>query len=193
MRIAPIEEPNSLIAKIAYWVIKRRVGKVITPAKVIYARVPAALKTASAISKLMESGLSIDAELRLLLQTYVAALNNCVFCVDIAQAMATAGKLDLEKFRALEKFRDDGRFSEKERAALEYVEEATRYKKVSDNTFNTLKRHFSDTEIVEITLVNAVEHYYNMTNLPLEIESDGLCALPAPNIRKDELTESVAE
>ncbi len=37
--------------------------------------------------------------------------------------------------------------------------------------------HFSEREIVEITWVNALENYYNLLNLPLEIESDGFCAI----------------
>ena len=44
-------------------------------------------------------------------------------------------------------------------------------------TFEALRRHFSEREIVEITWVNAVENYYNLINLPLGIESDGFCSL----------------
>ena len=67
--------------------------------------------------------------------------------------------------------------NERERAALAYTEEATRHKRVSDATFETLRNHFNEREIVEITWVNALENYYNLINLPLEIESDGLCAI----------------
>jgi len=38
-----------------------------------------------------------------------------------------------------------------------------------------LRRHFNEREIVEITWLNALENYYNLINLPLEIESDGFC------------------
>jgi hypothetical protein len=41
MRLAPIENPKDIVGKIAYWMTKRRLGKVITPMKVIYARLPA--------------------------------------------------------------------------------------------------------------------------------------------------------
>jgi alkylhydroperoxidase family enzyme len=68
-------------------------------------------------------------------------------------------------------------FSIRERAALAYAEEATRHKRVSDATFEALRQHFSEREIVEITWVNAVENYYNLINLPLEIKSDGFCAI----------------
>jgi len=54
---------------------------------------------------------------------------------------------------------------------------STRHKRVSDATFASLRQHFSENEIVELTWLNAVHNYYNLINLPLEIESDGLCAI----------------
>ncbi|HLN12485.1 MAG TPA: carboxymuconolactone decarboxylase family protein, partial [bacterium] len=85
--------------------------------------------------------------------------------------------LGIEKFDALPDYRTSPLFSARERAALAYAEEATRHKRVSDATFEELRRHCSESEIVEITWVNAVENYYNLINLPLEIGSDGLCAI----------------
>ena len=38
-------------------------------------------------------------------------------------------------------------------------------------------RGFDEREIAELTLSNAIENFYNLLNLPLEIESDGLEAL----------------
>ena len=70
-------------------------------------------------------------------------------------------------------------FSARERAALAYVEEATRTKIVSDATFGELAKHFGDREIAELTLANAIENFYNLLNLPLKVESDGLEALAA--------------
>jgi alkylhydroperoxidase family enzyme len=53
----------------------------------------------------------------------------------------------------------------------------TRTKHASDETFAELRRHFDDTAIVQITWLCAVENYFNLINLPLGIESDGLCAI----------------
>jgi alkylhydroperoxidase family enzyme len=83
----------------------------------------------------------------------------------------------MDKFNALSEYRTSPLFSERERAAMAYVEEATRHKRVSDPTFEALRKHFNEREIVEITWLNAVENYYNLINLPLEIESDGFCAI----------------
>ena len=46
-----------------------------------------------------------------------------------------------------------------------------------DETFETLRSHYNEQEIVEITWVNALENYYNLISIPLGLESDGLCAI----------------
>jgi alkylhydroperoxidase family enzyme len=48
---------------------------------------------------------------------------------------------------------------------------------VADTTFEALRKHFSEREIVELTFLNALENFYNLLNLPLGIEDDGLCAI----------------
>ena len=64
-----------------------------------------------------------------------------------------------------------------ETIVYENVEEATRLKRVSDATFKELRRHFDEDAIAQITWLGALENYFNLINLPLEIESDGLCAI----------------
>jgi alkylhydroperoxidase family enzyme len=55
--------------------------------------------------------------------------------------------------------------------------EITRHRHVSDATFETLRKNFNEREIVEITWINAIENYYNLISIPLEIGSDGFCAI----------------
>ena len=62
-----------------------------------------------------------------------------------------------------------------ERAALDYVTELTTEKKVDQSTFERLARYYSDREICEIVWLIASEHFYNMTNIGLNIHSDMLC------------------
>ena len=115
--------------------------------------------------------------MRFLVGTLVSRINGCGFCVDIARAVAIREHVGMEKFNALSEYGISPLFTDRERAALAYVEEATRHKRVCDATFETLRKHFQEWEIVEITWLNAVHNYYNLINLPLEIESDGLCAI----------------
>ena len=177
MRLEPIEKPKGLLMRIAYWIARRRFGKVLTPMKVIYPRLPGALRPAYEIQKFENSGIRLEPGLHFMVATLVSEINGCNCCVDIARSLAIREHLGMEKFNALLDYRTSSLFSDRERAALAYVEEATRHKHVSAATFEALRKHFTEREIVEITWLNAVHNYYNLINLPLEIESDGLCSI----------------
>lgn len=179
MRLQPIEHPDSFTMKLAYFFARRKFGKVITPMKVVTARVPKSARASYEIAKLMEHGFTLDKQLQALLHIRISQVNQCSFCVDIGQAYALREGGSLDKIGKLENYRSDPAFTPAERAALAYVEEVSKTKTASDATFEELRRHFSDTQIAEITVLNAVENFYNLTNRPLGIESDNLCALIA--------------
>ena len=173
-RLAPIERPKSLFLRIAYRLSAKQLGKVIMPMKVIYARKPRLLGLVAQIQRTLEHGLKLDPALRLLIQAHVARQNGCTFCDDLALAQAVRAEVGAERFAALEGYRESELFSQREKAALAFAEEATRTRDVSDETFATLRRHFDETEIVEIAWVNAVENYFNLQAHPLRIGSDEL-------------------
>ncbi|MEX0647732.1 MAG: carboxymuconolactone decarboxylase family protein [Balneolaceae bacterium] len=175
-RLRPIEKPNSLKLKLAYWFTKKRLGKVITPVKVHSARFPEGLGLSAKMAGL-EKKITINPELKHLIKVYVATLNGCAFCVDIGKASAKMNGIKTGKFEDLLRFEESSRFNKSEKAALAYVDEVTRNKHVSDETFSNLRIHFNEEEIVQITLMNAVENFYNLMNAPLNIGSDELCEL----------------
>ena len=177
MRLEPIEKPKGLMMRIAYWMTRRQLGKVMTPLKVVSARMPGSLRLSYEIQKFQMKGIRLEPGLHFMVTTLAAQINGCAFCMDIGRAMAIRQHLGMEKLNTLSDYRTSPLFSDRERAALAYVEEATRHKRVSDATFEALRKYFNEREIVEITWLNAVENYYNLINLPLEIESDGLCAI----------------
>lgn len=183
MRVPPIENPPSVLAKFAYWISKRLFGKVIMPLKVVYARNPGLMWTGHQIEKTMERRLHLEPTLTTLVKVYLSMLNGCAFCKDIALAQAVQKQLGRDKFRDLARFRDSTAFTDREKAALAYVEEANA-KHVTDDTFATLARHFNDVEVVELTWVQAAEAYYNALSVPLAIESDGLEQLAETRYRK---------
>ncbi len=177
MRLTPIDNPKDLMTRLAYRYSKKMFGKVITPMKVVYARAPKSLWLANSMGNYAEKGMSLSKELSYLLKAHTAGLNDCHFCIDIARAMGQSKQVSLKKFYALPDYKHSDLFDEAERAALDFVTEATTNRRVSDECFTSLQQHFTDSEIVEITMLNAIENFYNFINLPLEIESDGLCAL----------------
>jgi hypothetical protein len=177
MRLTPIETPRNPFMRLTYGFLRRRLGTVITPWKVIFARLPSAVPSQLGMYWALERGLPIDQGLALVIQARVAALNNCTFCLDIGRSMAVRDPELLAKLDDVADYRTSPRFTERERAALAYVEEATRTRHVDDATFATLRQHFDEREIVAITWLNAVENYFNLLNVPLDIGSDGLCAI----------------
>ena len=126
MRLKPIEKPVGLMMRVAFWMTRRQFGKVMTPMKVLYPRVPEMMKLGYEIVKLETKGVRLDPELRYLIGTFVSQINGCGFCADIGRAMATREQLGTEKFDALADYRTIPLFSDRERAALAFVEEATR-------------------------------------------------------------------
>ena len=174
-RLKPMDRPDSWWMRLVYWITKWTLGRVITPVKVVTARVPGSAMVAQKMNT-TEAKLSLDTELRFLIKSYVATLNGCSFCMDIAHAHAQDRDVPTDKYAELWRYETSDVFSAGERAALAYVEEATRTKAVSDATFDTLQAHFDDRAIAEITWLNAMENYYNLINRPLNIASDNLCA-----------------
>jgi AhpD family alkylhydroperoxidase len=177
MRLEPIEQPRGLLLRIAYWLSRRQLGRVMSSLTVIYARAPAVAWPGAWIVRTLERGLSLEPELRLLVTTQSSLINGCTFCADLHMAQAVQGRLGLEKFKALPDFATSPLFSERERAVLAYTEEVTRRRRVSDSVFETLLEHASEKEIVEITWLNAVGNFFNLMAVPLELESDDLMSL----------------
>jgi alkylhydroperoxidase family enzyme len=174
MRLEPIENPSNPLLKIAYWFSRKQFGEVMTPLKVIYARKFSLLRFAMKIGAFEERGNSLSVDLRILIKFAAANANGCGFCQDIALAQSVRAKIGGEKFKALTDGDFSQAFDEKERAVLAVIRQYSAERTVSNENFDKLRRHFSETEIVEILALNAFEHFYNALTIPLEIESDGL-------------------
>lgn len=177
LRLEPYDKPKGLMLRLIYWMAPRQWGKVPTSFRVIVTRAPKTLKIFSTLGKYEMKGVRLDKELHYSLLLFVALTNGCGFCVDFGRMMVFKDGMNMEKFNALPEYQTSGLFSERERAALTYAEEVTRTKRVSDKTFEELRRHFVDWEIVEIATLTALQNFENMLYIPLGIGSDGLCAI----------------
>ncbi len=173
--LAPIEKPQGFINKLVYAATLRQFGKVPTPVKVVYSRMPAAFgKFIAGIAKL-DKKLELPLETQMLVRERVARVNVCEFCIDIGRFFVIKAGMNEAKFNAVEDYATSPLFSESDRAALDYVTELTRDKQVNPDTFARLLRHFSERAICEIVWLVASEHVYNLTNIGLNIHSDMLC------------------
>jgi alkylhydroperoxidase family enzyme len=173
--LPPIEHPRGMMMKLAYYFTKRQFGKVLTPIKVHSARLPAAFGMFYGKIGQLDKKLALPREMVFLIREQVARLNICLFCMDIGRSFAIQAAMNEAKFDALDEYRTSSLFSDRERAALDYVTELTKDKKVSPETFARLAQHYSEREICEIVWLVASEHIYNITNIGLNIHSDMLC------------------
>ncbi len=179
--LPPIEQPQGLLMKLAYYFTRRQFGKVLTPLKVHSARMPPAFGLFYTKIAKLDRKLTLPPETALLIREQVARINVCLFCADIARSVAIRASMNEAKFDALEQYRTNTLFTNAERAALDYVTELTKHKRVTPGTFARMAGYYSERAICEIVWLVATEHLYNMTNIGLNIHSDMLCDISRKN------------
>ena len=173
--LPPVEKPRGLMMKLVYLMTRRQFGKVLTPLKVFCARLPVAFGQFYGKISALDKKLLLPPETVMLIREQVAQTNVCLFCIDIGRYFTIKTSMNQAKFDALGQYRTSSLFSDAERAALDYVTELTTDKKVEPETFSRLARYYSERQICEIVWLVASEHFYNMTNIGLNIHSDMLC------------------
>lgn len=180
-RLTPLERGGGLLT----WLMKRffrwKFGREMAPLRLIFPRFPQMVSGHLRLLRAAQTAPDLDPLLVHLVELRTAMLNGCSFCADLHRALAhdahpDARSLARRKLAAIEDL-EAPEFSEAERAALRFTEEATRHRVVRDQTFSELRRHFDDRQIVQLTVVNAVINYTNLMALPLGLGSDGFCAL----------------
>jgi alkylhydroperoxidase family enzyme len=162
--------------RLVYKAATKAYGTVPTSLKVLVPRAPKSLGLFAKVGGFRRK-LRLDKDIQFLVQMFVSGINGCEFCLDFGRMMIAKEGIPMDKFHALPGYRTDPVFSDRERAALVYAEEVTRAKHVADGTFAELQEHFRDWEIVELTILIAIQNFENGINVPLQIGSDGLCEI----------------
>jgi alkylhydroperoxidase family enzyme len=172
---SPIEKPKAPFMKLAYAMTRRRFGKVLTPLRVFCARLPVGFGLFYSKISELDKKLELPPETVMLIREQVARLNVCLFCIDIGRSFVIKASMSEAKFDALDHYGTSSLFTDGECAVLDYVTELTRDKKVDPKTFARLTAYYPERAICEIVWLVASEHFYNMTNIGLNIHSDMLC------------------
>ena len=175
-RLAPIEWSWNPL----YWIVLaayRSIGAPL-PAQVIFARAPRLIVAHMFLVVTSEYLLSLDKRTRSLVRVFGSRVNGCMFCDNLETKIAIDhGSITREDADALRDYRRSDLFTERQRAALEYVEELNTVRQAGDDTFAKLRRHFSEREIIELTWLNAVGNYLNLQARPLGLAPDQSCAI----------------
>lgn len=178
-RVTLIEGRNAYpLARLFNWLSRRMLGQEATPLKAL-AHNPRFLVAYLGMMPFAQGKTRLPSAVRALAMHLVAEINGCNWCIDFGLAQASRQGVTPEKMAAVGSYATSSLFTPAERAALAYAAEATQVgARVAERTFAELRRHFSDREIVELAVAVAMENFYNRLNAPLEIESQGFCALP---------------
>jgi AhpD family alkylhydroperoxidase len=120
------------------------------------------LKHLLALEKyIAESGL--DLKLVHLLKMRASQINGCAYCLDMHSIDARAAGESEQRLYTLEAWRETSFFSERERAALAWTESVTLISQTHapDDVYADLQKHFTEKEIVDLTLVVAMINLWN--------------------------------
>ncbi len=106
---------------------------------------------------------SIDRKLRALLELRVSQINGCAYCVDLHTREARHAGETTQRLDCLPVWREVPFYSETEKAALAWAEALTRIagNGAPEALYNALFDHFSDAQIVDLTLIIAQMNAWN--------------------------------
>ncbi|SAL23497.1 carboxymuconolactone decarboxylase family protein [Caballeronia terrestris] len=106
---------------------------------------------------------SLEKSLAELVRLRASQINGCAFCVDMHTTDARkAGETD-RRLATVVVWRESPFFTDRERAALEWTESLTLVSQehVPDAVWEAVKPHFSDEEIVDLTLLVSAINAWN--------------------------------
>ena len=98
-----------------------------------------------------------------LIRLRASQINGCAYCVDLHSTDARKGGETERRLATLPLWRETPFFSERERAALEWTESVTLVAQthVPDEAWQRVRAHFSDAEMVDLTLLVSAINAWN--------------------------------
>ena len=111
----------------------------------------------------------IDPRLHELVKIRASQINGCAYCIDMHSKDARALGETEQRLYALDAWRETPFYTDKERAALAWTEAITMVSEshVPDEVFAEVKKHFSEKEIVDVTLVAGMINLWNRIAIPM--------------------------
>jgi AhpD family alkylhydroperoxidase len=110
----------------------------------------------------------IETPLLELVRLRASQINGCAYCLDMHTKDARAEGETEQRLYTLSAWRETPFFSDRERAALEWTEAVTEIGKdhVPDEVFERVHKHFSDSELINLTLAVVEINGWNRLAIP---------------------------
>jgi alkylhydroperoxidase family enzyme len=183
-RIEPLPKRKAHpLVRWTYGASRRDLGREVDSVGV-YAYAPRLLLGYGAYEKATAKEHRVEERLKALAETKAAAVVNCEFCCDIASSIAREAGITEAQLLALPHYRESAEFSELEKLVLDYASAISRTPaRVSDELFASLREHFDERQLVELTNVIALENMRARFNSAFEMTPAGfsegmVCAVP---------------
>ncbi|CAB3641411.1 hypothetical protein R8871_00316 [Paraburkholderia graminis C4D1M] len=127
-----------------------------------YKASPAAIKAMLGLEERIGKS-SIEKSLAELVRLRASQINGCAFCVDMHTTDARKGGETDRRLATVVTWRETPFFTDRERAALEWTEALTliSHHHVPDAVWEAVRPHFSDEELVDLTLLVSTINAWN--------------------------------
>ena len=115
------------------------------------------------------AGSGLEHKLLHLMKMRASQINGCAYCLDMHSIDARVEGETEQRLYTLEAWAETPFFSDRERAALAWTEAVTNVSQthVPDDVFEEVKKHFSEKEIVDLTLALAMINLWNRIAISL--------------------------
>ena len=123
---------------------------------------PAAIKALLGVEERIGKS-ALEKSLTELVRLRASQINGCAFCVDMHTTDARKGGETERRLATVVVWRETPFFTDRERAALEWTEAVTlvSHEHVPDAVWQTVRPHFSDEELVDLTLLVSAINAWN--------------------------------
>jgi AhpD family alkylhydroperoxidase len=123
---------------------------------------PAAIKSLLGVEERIGKS-ALEKSLTELVRLRASQINGCAFCVDMHTTDARKGGETERRLATVVVWRETPFFTDRERAALEWTEAVTlvSHEHVPDAVWQAVRPHFSDEELVDLTLLISAINAWN--------------------------------
>ncbi|WP_439887053.1 carboxymuconolactone decarboxylase family protein [Pseudomonas sp. MBLB4123] len=138
-----------------------------------YKQSPAAYEAMLGLERALETS-SLELSLLELLRLRASQLNGCAFCVNMHGNDARRAGETEQRLQCLSVWRDTGFFTPRERAALAWTESLTLLAEqgAPQAQFEALREHFTDKEVVDLTLAIGTINAWNRFGVGFALEPE---------------------
>ncbi len=118
----------------------------------VWAHQPRMMMAMGRYNQAIRKGKGVEERVRNLVELKGAQMIGCEYCVDLGSQICRNSGFSDEELLALPRYRSSERFTDREKAALDYTVAVMRTPvEVTDALFARVRGHFSDQQIVELT------------------------------------------